>query len=159
MKLTDALICETIVHSLNSESKSSVIKELLHCLQKNEFLTTTTQLFSFIDDHDKLLNPAVGRGIAYHYASSIEVNSPIAAFGISQNGLDYNSPDGQKVHYIFLILDSVNEPIQHRKLITRFQLFINDIDIKSKILSSTSSQDIIDVIKKWEENYFLNESL
>jgi len=159
MKLIDALMHETIIYPLNTESKSSAIKELLNCLQKNKFLTRTTKLFSFIEDHDKLLNPAVGRGIAYHYASSSEVNSPIAAFGISQNGLDYNSPDGQKVHYIFLILDSVNEPVQHRKLITRFQLFINNIDIKSKILSSSSSQDIIDIIEKWEEDYFLNEDL
>jgi mannitol/fructose-specific phosphotransferase system IIA component (Ntr-type) len=159
MKLIDALIRETIIYPLNAESKSFAIKELLNCLQKNKFLTTTTKLFSFIEDHDKLLNPAVGRGIAYHYASSIEVNSPIAAFGISQNGLDYNSPDGQKVHYIFLILDSVNEPVQHRKLITRFQLFINDIDVKSKILSSSSSQNIIDIIKQWEEDYFLDEGL
>ena len=159
MKLTEALIQETIVFPLSADSKSSAIQELLNCLQKKEFLTATTKLFTFIDDHDKLLNPAVGRGIAYHYSSSVEVNSPIAAFGISKNGLDYNSPDGQKVHFIFLILDSINEPIQHRKLITRFQLFINDIDIKTKILSSSSSQEIIDVIERWEENYLLNESL
>ena len=159
MKLTDSLICETILYPLNSESKSLAVQELLNCLQENKFLTSTTKLFSFIDDHDKLLNPAVGRGIAYHYSNSIEVHSPIAAFGVSPNGLDYNSPDGQKVHFIFLILDSVNEPIQHRKLITRFQLFINDLDNKSKILSSSNSQDIIDVILKWEEDYFLNENL
>ena len=159
MKLSDSLIRETILNPLNAESKSSAVQELLNCMQKNRFLTATTKLFNFINDHDKLLNPAVGRGIAYHYSSSIEVDQPIVGFGISEQGLNYDSPDGQKVHFIFLILDSVNEPIQHRKLISRIQLFINDVKVKSDLLSSSNSEDIMNIILDWEENYLLNENL
>ena len=103
------------------------------------------------------MNPAVGRGIAFHYSSSIEVNEMRAVLGISKAGIDYQSPDQQKVHFIFLILDSINNPSEHRKLITRFQNFINDIDMKTKILSSTSSLEIIKIISDWETNYLFNE--
>ena len=159
MKLSDSLIRETILNPLNAESQSSAVQELLNCMQQNGFLTATTKLFNFINDHDKLLNPAVGRGVAYHYSNSIEVDKPIVGFGISEKGLNYNSPDGQKVHFIFLILDSVNEPIQHRKLISRIQLFINDVKVKSDLLSSSNSEDIMNIILDWEENYLLNENL
>ena len=52
--------------------------------------------------HDKLMNPAVGRVAAYHYSSSVEIKESIAVFGISKNGIDYDSPDSQKVHFILL---------------------------------------------------------
>ena len=56
-----------------------------------------------------------------------------------------------------MILDSINNPSEHRKLITRFQNFINDIDMKTKILSSTSPLEIMKIISDWETNYLFNE--
>ena len=157
MKLVDTLKEKTILFPLGAIDKQDSVKFLLNCLLDQNYLTATTKLFSKIDEHDKLMNPAVGRGIAIHYSNSIEVENSIAAFGISIRGIDYSSPDSQKVHFIFLILDSINNPSEHRKLITRFQNFINDIDMKTKILSSTSSLEIMKIISDWETNYLFNE--
>ena len=159
MKLSDTLLEETILYPFQPNDKQSAIKSLLNCLMDLNYLTATSKLFSLIDEHDKLMNPAVGRGIAYHYSNSIEVDSPVATFGISKDGIDYNSPDSQKVHFIFLILDSVNDPSEHRKLITRFQHFINDSEMKTKILSSQSPKDVMDIIINWEKNYLFSEKI
>jgi len=159
MKLSDTLLEETILYPFQPNDKQSAIKSLLNCLMDLNYLTATSKLFSLIDEHDKLMNPAVGRGIAYHYSNSIEVDSPVATFGISKDGIDYNSPDSQKVHFIFLILDSVNDPSEHRKLITRFQHFINDSEMKTKILSSQSPRDVMDIIINWEKNYLFSEKI
>ena len=159
MKLSDTLLEETILYPFQPNDKQSAIKSLLNRLMDLNYLTATSKLFSLIDEHDKLMNPAVGRGIAYHYSNSIEVDSPVATFGISKDGIDYNSPDSQKVHFIFLILDSVNDPSEHRKLITRFQHFINDSEMKTKILSSQSPRDVMDIIINWEKNYLFNEKI
>ena len=159
MKLSDTLSKGTILYPLEAEDKHNSIKFLLNCLLNLNYLTDTTKLFSLIDEHDKLMNPAVGRGIAYHYSNSIEVETPVAAFGISKEGIDYASPDSQKVHFIFLILDSINEPSEHRKLITRFQHFINEPEMKTKILTSPSSSKIMDVILDWEKDYLFNEKI
>ena len=159
MKLTNTLSEQTILLPLGVIDKHNSIKSLLNCLLEQNYLTDTTKLFSIIDEHDKLMNPAVGRGIAYHYSNSIEVKNPVAAFGISKEGVDYSSPDSQKVHFIFLILDSINEPSEHRKLITRFQHFINDVDMKTKILSSNTPSEVMKIILDWEENYLFNEKI
>ena len=157
MKLSDTLLEETILYPFQPNDKQSAIKSLLNCLMDLNYLTATSKLFSLIDEHDKLMNPAVGRGIAYHYSNSIEVDSPVATFGISKDGIDYNSPDSQKVHFIFLILDSLKEPEKHRRLISQIQNFINDSNVKSTILSSNSSLEISDIITNWENNYLSNE--
>ena len=159
MKLSETLTKKTILFPFHADDKHHSIKSLLNCLLNLNYLTATTKLFSIIDEHDRLMNPAVGRGIAYHYSNSIEVETPVSAFGISKEGIDYSSPDSQKVHFIFLILDSINEPSEHRKLITRFQHFINDTDMKTKILSSPSSSEIMEIILEWEKNYLFSEKI
>ena len=159
MKLIDKLTNSTIIFPLVSDNKSAAIQKLLNKLLEQKILTATTKLFSLIKNHDKIINSAVGRGIAFHHSSSIEVDNLIAVLGISINGIDYHSPDKQKVHFILLILDPVNDPTLHRKFIHRFQKFINDLNMKIKILDCESKKEIFNIINNWEKKYLLNENI
>ena len=159
MKLTDKITNDTIIYPIESIDKPTAIQELLNKLLKEKFLTDTTKLFSFIDEHDKIMNPAVGRGIAFHHSSSIEVNEMVAVLGISNCGINYMSPDQQKVHFILLILDPVNEPTLHRKFIHRFQKFINDHNMKTQLLECNSKEQIEQLMYSWEKKYLLNEEI
>tara|TARA_B100000029_G_C17596342_1_gene964290 strand:+ start:47 stop:526 length:480 start_codon:yes stop_codon:yes gene_type:complete len=157
MKLSNKLKQQNIIFPLQSKDRSSAIQEMLDCLLKLNYLTATVKLHSFIDEKDKLINSAVGRGTAYHYSTSIEINEQLAVFGFSPDGIDYNSPDGQGVHFILLILDTIEQSDLHRKLITRFQHFINDLDCREKVIESQSRDELFDLISSWEEQYLLNE--
>ena len=157
MKLSDKLKKENIILSLKSQDKSSVIQELLNRLLDLNFLSATVKLHTFIDKKDKLVNSAVGRGIAFHYSTSIEIDEQLAVLGVSQNGVNYDAPDGQPVHFILLILDTNEQCDLHRKLITRFQHFINDVNFRSQIIDCTSEKEIMDLVVLWEEKHLLNE--
>ena len=159
MKLIDKITNNTLIFSLQSQEKSTAMHELLNHLMSKEYLTATTKLFSFIENDDKKIGSAVGRGIAFHHSTSIEVNEMVAVLGISKVGVDYKSPDKQKVHFVLLILDSINEPNKHRKFIHRFQKFINEHDIKTKILDCESKEEVLTLINDWENNYLINENL
>lgn len=159
MNLIDKLNKETIVFPLTSLSKSDAVQVLLNQLLNQKILTDTKKLFSFINEHEKIINPAIGRGIAFHYSSSAEAKELIAILGVSIKGIDYKSPDQQKVHFILLILDTLDNPILHRKLIKRFQKFINSINIKTKILECKSNIDILNLIQNWENDYLSKKSL
>ena len=159
MKLSTKLKTKNIIPTLKSEDKSSVIQELLGRLLDLNYLTATIKLHSFIDGADKLMNAAVGRGVAYHYSTSIEIDEQLAVLGISQKGIQYNAPDGQKVHFILLILDTKDQSTSHRKLITRFQHFIHETNLRDQIIESNSAEDIVKVIIDWEEEHLLNEEI
>ena len=157
MKLSNKLKQQNIIFPLQSKDRSSAIQEMLDCLLELNYLTATVKLHSFIDEKDKLINSAVGRGTAYHYSTSIEINEQLAVFGFSPDGINYNSPDGQGVHFILLILDTKEKSDLHRKLITRFQHFINDLDYRGKVIDSQSRDELFNLIYSWEEQYLLNE--
>jgi len=159
MNLIDKLDKKTIIFPLTSNNKSDTVQILLNQLLNQKILTATVKLFSFINEHEKIMNPAIGRGVAFHYSSSVEVKELTAILGISIDGIDYKSPDQQKVHFILLILDTIDNPVLHRKLINRFQKFINTVNIKSELLDCKSNTEVLNLIENWENEYLSKESI
>ena len=159
MKLIDKIKDNTLIFPINSIEKSTTIQELLNHILDQGYLTAITKLFSSINNQDKTLGSAVGRGVAFHHSSSKEVDEMIAVLGVSQKGIDYESPDMQRVHFVLLLLDPMNEPNLHRKFIHRFQKFINEGDMKTKILDCDSKNEILDLIHTWENEYSIDENV
>ena len=157
MKLSNRLKKQNIIFPLKSNGRSEAIQEMLDRLLELNYLTATVKLHSFIDNKNKLINSAVGRGISYHYSTSIEIENQLAVLGISSEGIDYESPDGQKVHFILLILDTEKEKNLHRKLVNRFQHFISESNFRMQIIDCVSVDEIAKLISTWEEEYLLNE--
>ena len=151
MKLLDKINNQTIIFPLKSKNKNDVIHELLDHLYKLNYLTSTVKLFSYLNSKDKEFNSASGRGVAYHFNTSVEVDETLAVLGISKDGINYNASDGLLCHFILLIIEPQKSPNKHRKIINLFQDMIKDSNLKSRLLASDSSNDIEIIIKQWEE--------
>ena len=150
MKLSSTITDKSILFDLDAENKTSAIKELLnHCINL-DILSSAIKLNVYLNEKEKNFNSAVGRGIAYHYNTSVEVNNIVAILGVSKNGIDYNANDGLLCNFILLILEPTEESTQHRKLINLFQTMINDPTIKSKIIEAKNPNEIIQIIQEWE---------
>ena len=157
MKLSDKINTKTTISSLKSTCKTDVIHELLDHITNLNYLTSSLKLFSYLDDNKKNINTASGRGIAYHYHTSIEVDTVVVVLGISKEGIDYGASDGLACHFILLILEPTNEPNKHRIFISLFQNLIKNSNIKSKILGVNSSLEIEKIIQDWEKNDYNND--
>ena len=159
MKLIDKIKKNTIILPFDSNNQKNSIQKLLNHLLSEGYLTSTAKLFSSLENQDETIGSAVGRGIAYHHSISGEITEMVAILGISKSGIDYKSPDKQKVHFTLLILDSINEPNYHRKFIKRFQKFINDSNMKTKILDCAFKDEVFHIIEDWENQYLLKEGI
>ena len=152
MNLRDKIKEGTIILPLHASTQADAIQELLIHLQKMAILSTTTNLVSNIKNNEATIPCAAGRGIAYPHSTSVEIEELTCVLGISQNGIDFNSPDGQLCHIILLTLSTVENPCEHRKFITRFRTMFDDPNIRSELLDAKQWKDVINTIQKWEDN-------
>ena len=150
MNLLDKLNKKTIISPLVSICKQDVMHELLNHLLKLNYLTSTVKLFEHIDNKDKQFNSAIGRGIAYHYNTSVEISETVAVLGISKDGIDYGANDGLLCHFILLIIEPKHEENKHRILINLFQNMIKDSNVRSQLLIGKSPINLEQIIKNWE---------
>ena len=127
MKLSDTINNKTILFPLESTSKKEAIELLLnHCI-KADMLQSSGKLNLYLNNKDKIFNSAAGRGIAYHYNTSVEVKKIISILGISKNGINYNAEDGLLCNFILLVLEPENEPTQHRKFINFYEKTVLEV--------------------------------
>ena len=159
MKLRDKLIQETILVPMQATSKEGANQELLTHLQLMDILSATVQLFANIKEQEKAFSSSAGRGIAYPHSTSTEIDELTCVLGISQQGIDYNSPDGHDCHLILLTLSPVDDPIKHRKFISRFRSMVQNPNIRSSLSESESCDEILNIISKCEEEYSRKDDL
>jgi len=152
MKLSDKLNSKTILNRLNANNKIDVLHELLDHFCSINYLETSVKLFSYLEEKSNTDHFTSSRGIAYHYNTSMEINETIAILGISKKGIDYGAVDGLMCNFILLVLDPESKSNNHRLIINLFQDLIKNINIKDALLEANSSDDILNVICKWEEN-------
>ena len=159
MKISDKINTKTIVLPLQSTCKYEVLQELLNHCMLLDYLTSTKKLISCLDEKEKKMNSASGRGIAYHYNTSVEVEDMIAVLGISKEGIDYDASDGLSCNFILLILEPQSKEELHRHFINCFQDMISDISIKEKLLDASSNIEIEKIIKIWENQLSIDSEL
>ena len=124
-----------------------------------DILSGTIKLFTNINEQEKLFTSSTGRGVAYPHSTSMEIKDLKCVLGVSKQGIDFNSPDGQLCHLILLTLSLKNKPCEHRKFITHFRTIFNDYNVRSCFLDATESNDVINIVQKWEKNDSLINNL
>ena len=159
MKLSDKLGSLNIVCSLSSQNRHQVLEELLNHFISLDYLTCSDKLFFNLDKKQDIMNAASGRGIAYHYSPSIEINEMIAVLGISKTGINYDATDGMLCNFILLILDPMNKNTEHRNFINCFQDLINNLEVKDQLLEAKNSLEIEKIIQDWENDFLKNTEL
>tara|TARA_Y100000590_G_C15716167_1_gene1011966 strand:+ start:868 stop:1350 length:483 start_codon:yes stop_codon:yes gene_type:complete len=150
MKISDKINSKTVVLPLQSNCKYDTLQELLNHCKSLDYLTSTVKLISSLDEKEKKMSSASGRGVAYHYNTSIEVDDMIAVLGISKKGINYDAADGMLCNFILLILEPESKEQQHRQFINYFQDMINDISIKEQLLDADTKSEIEQIIINWE---------
>ena len=152
MKLQDKLIEEMTLVPMQVTSKESTNKELLTHLKSIDILSVTVQLFANIKEQENIFMASTDQRIAHPHSTSVEVNEFTCILGISKNGIDYNSPDGQDCHLILLTLSSADDPTEHRKFISRFRSMVSNPEIRSSLYGSDNCNEILNIISQWEED-------
>ena len=140
-----------ILLPIQAETQSEAIQELLVQLQTLGILTATSKLHSAITEKEETLPSAAGRGIAYPHFTSMEIDELVCVLGISKEGLEFNSPDGQLCHLILLTLSPNEDPCEHRKFITRFRIMFENPEVRFGLLEANHTSKIMNIIQNWED--------
>lgn len=151
MKIVDFLKKENCTASLNSTVKDGALKELTALLVKNNEITDSDKIFNALIEREKLGSTGIGERIAIPHAKIKGLNSLVAAFGRSQEGIDYLSLDDKPVQWIFLLLASENSTGVHLKALARISRLLKGERFKSEIGLARTDEQIYKLIAE-EDN-------
>ncbi|MGB6408974.1 MAG: fructose-specific PTS transporter subunit EIIC [Planococcus donghaensis] len=150
MKITQLLTEQTIILDLAASTKQQVLEELANQLDQAGKLTDKQAFTKAILERENQSTTGIGDGIAIPHAKSSAVQFPAIAFGRSQEGLDFESLDGQPSNLFFMIAASEGANDDHLEALSRLATFLMDEKFRTNILVAQTKQEILDIVSAKE---------
>jgi fructose PTS system EIIBC or EIIC component len=100
------------------------------------------------------MSTGVGKGFAIPHGKTGAVSEVLAAFGKTSSPVEYEALDNQPVNLVFLLVGKENLVSTHIKLLSRISRMMNKDEFRKALAQAVTNEDIINMFKKEEENYF-----
>ncbi len=154
MKLIDVIHPKYIKIPLESSSKESTIRELIHMLEGQNIFDDAEEIFKAVMERERIMTTGVGREVAIPHCKKNECKQFAIVLGIHPDGIDFNSIDNKPVKIFFLLLGPEENPGMHIRLLSRISRLIAKDPLRQGLLSASDSQTAYDLLKTEEEKYF-----
>jgi PTS system fructose-specific IIA component/PTS system nitrogen regulatory IIA component len=115
MKFADFINVVSIKADLGAHDKPAAIRELVESLATAGSIAEADVegIVAAIMKREELGSTGIGRGVAVPHTKHPCVERLVGTVGISVEGVDFNSLDGDKVHLLFLLISPPDRPGDH----------------------------------------------
>ena len=151
MKITDLLLEDTMKIELQSTTKEGVIDELIELLHSGERIDNPKKFRKAILAREKQSSTGVGDGVAIPHAKHKSVVKPALAFGISKEGVDYDSMDGKPSHIFFMIAAPEKGNDLHLEALSKLARMLIHEDFRTGLLNAKTKEDVLALINNREK--------
>ncbi len=158
MKFADFVCQEAIRAQLTAEDKESVIRELVGALVESGKVATSDSedIVRAIIKREELGSTGIGRGVAVPHTKHPSVERLVGTVGISHEGVDFDSLDGEKVQLLFLLVSPPDRPGDHLRALENISRQLRD-DMFCKFLKQAkTSEDICQLLEEADNNQFVS---
>ena len=146
--LDKMLVKSCIKLNLNAKSKIEVIDELVDLLYTAGRLNDKDEFRKTILKREEQSSTGLEEGIAIPHGKSSSVKIPTVAFGLSKEGIEYDSLDGEPSKLFFMIAAPADATDSHIETLSQLTSLLLDDDIREQLLKVKTEQEVLDILLK-----------
>lgn len=154
MKIMEFLNKNAIIASMKATEKEGTIRELVDLLAKAENIKNKEELINAIMTRESLGSTGIGQGIGIPHAKSPNVKNLVAAFGLSQKGVNFDSLDGEPVYIFFLLIAPEECAGPHLKALARISRMLKDKYFREMLKKAKDAKEILRIIQEEDSKKF-----
>lgn len=156
MKFSDFISIQAIRSELKSDDKESVISELVQSLLDAGEINAEEKedIVAAIMKREELGSTGIGRGVAVPHTKHPSVNKLVGTVGVSPDGVDFESLDGERVQLFFLLVSPPERPGDHLRALENISRQLRDDAFCRFLKQSKTSDDIKQLLDEADNNQF-----
>jgi nitrogen PTS system EIIA component len=153
MNIFEMLEKDAVTTDLKAQDKEGAISELVDLLVSSGAVKKAgrAEVLKKLKERENLGSTGIGKGVAIPHAKVPRVKKMIAAFGVSRQGLDFKSLDGEITHIFFLLIAPGETPGPHLKALAKISRMLDDKFVRDRLRSAKNSQEVLKTIKEEEQ--------
>ncbi len=158
MKFSDFISPTAIRADLAADDKEGVIRELVGCLAAADQIKQDDRedIIAAIMKREELGSTGIGRGVAVPHTKHPSVDRLVGTVGVSVDGVDFDSLDGEKVQLFFLLISPPERPGDHLRALENISRQLRDDTFCRFLKQSKTPHDIQQLLEEADNNQFVS---
>ena len=104
---------------------------------------------------EELGSTGIGRGVAVPHTKHPSVEELVGTVAVSEDGVDFDSLDGEKVHLLFLLISPPDRPGDHLRALENISRQLRDDTFCSFLKQSKTPDDVWQLLEEADNNQFV----
>lgn len=157
MKFVDFVSRDAIRTSIDVDDKEAVIRAMASALLESGKISEE-QLESIVEailKREELGSTGIGRGVAVPHTKHPSVDELVGTVAVSENGVDFDSLDGEKVHLLFLLVSPPDRPGDHLRALENISRQLRDDTFCRFLKQSKTADDVWQLLEEADNNQFV----
>ncbi len=147
MQLLQTLDKSVIKIPLESETKEEVFEEMIEILAHAGKITDRSAALAAITARESKQTTGIGRGLAVPHAKIEGIEEMVGAVGISPEGIDYDSEDGEPAHVVFVLIARAGHPGPHVAALAEIARLFSKPTLRQKLFAAKNADDVLETIR------------
>src|SRR6266566_125135 len=158
MKFSDFINVASIKANLQADEKSTVIRELVDSLAAAGAVAPADApgIVAAIMKREELGSTGIGRGVAVPHTKHASVEKLVGTVGVSVEGIDFNSLDGDKVYLLFLLVSPPDRPGDHLRALENISRQLRDDTFCRFLKQAKTPADVWHLLEEADNNQFVS---
>ena len=131
--------------SLQGITRREAIEELVYSAAEAARLEAG-EIIDKVWQREEVLSTGIGNGVALPHARLKGLPRPLVAIGLSVGGVDFDAPDGEPAHAIFLILTPLEDPGAQLEIAAQLAHLFRDHTVLDQTLRTNSLTEFLAVM-------------
>jgi len=154
MKFSDFICKDAVRTQLEADDKETVIRAMGKALveagriKEQDFESIVAAILK----REELGSTGIGRGVAVPHTKHPAVEKLVGTVAISEDGVDFDSLDGEKVHLLFLLISPPDRPGDHLRALENISRQLRDDTFCRFLKQSKTPGDIWQLLEEGDSN-------
>jgi fructose-specific phosphotransferase system IIA component len=153
MRLSELLNEQSVNLSLQARDKESSIKELVQLLESAHGVNTRGEILSKVLQRESMMSTGIGNGVAIPHGKTRLLDHLLAACGVSQAGIDFDSMDGEPATLFLLLVSPESQRGPHVKALANVSRLLKEESVRNALRQSTTPAEFLRVLREAEDRY------
>lgn len=140
----DAVMCDADINS-----KKRALELLAKLLAKSCGTDNSLNIFQLLTEREKLGSTSLGHGVALPHARTKICDHATGAFIKLREGIDFDSPDGQRTDLLFALMVPEHYTDEHLKILANLATLFNDSSFCNEARSVVTATELLDRLTSW----------
>ncbi len=151
--LSELLNLQAVRIPLVARTKDEVIRELVEVLESAHGLQTDGDILSRVVRRESMMSTGIGNGVAIPHGKTRQVDRLVAACGISREGIDFESVDGELATLFILLVSPENVRGPHVKALANISRLLKEQSVRESLRDAATPEAFLQVLREAEGRF------